>query len=138
MNEEQVREHLTEVRKELAQIDALREPLLALVKGYEGWLRLLQNGSAVGRQIPFAEAQPGRRRQRTPKGSISITAAIAQVLHDAHGEPLHVKEIWRRAVVLGARSDAKNVEGITDLTCHRIKEAERVEPRTWRWVEEKV
>jgi hypothetical protein len=65
---------------------------------------------------------------------------VVDVLKEARGEPLHVKEIWRRVSAKGAKTAAKSPLGAIDLTCYSIlkyhpKALEKVRPRTWRWKE---
>ena len=130
MEEKTVREHLAEVREALKKNEEEREFLLSVLRGYEGWLRL--RGSN-GRQLEFVESKAG---PSAPKGTVSFRSAVLTVVREAHGEPLHSKEILRRARAMGATTTAKQPEAITDLMCYSLKKnypLEKVAGRTWRW-----
>jgi len=130
MDEQMVREHIAEIRGRLKTIETEREVLLTLLRGYEGWLRLYSNGAA-GAQLPLLAATV---TQSAPK-RVSFRGAIRQVLEAARGEPLHVKEILLRVQELGAQTQAKEPTAAVDFTCYSFKgAAQRVAPRTWRWV----
>jgi hypothetical protein len=64
---------------------------------------------------------------------ISFEPAIARVLRDANGQPLHAKEIWQRMQSLGVRSNSKDPAGWVDRIARKISNAERVASKTWRW-----
>ncbi|HUF53926.1 MAG TPA: hypothetical protein VMR52_09165 [Dehalococcoidia bacterium] len=139
MDAETVRKQLQEVQAELQRVEATREVLVNLVRGYEGWLRLNEKG-AVGVQAsllsPEAERATKKRSNRT-QGTMSVRGAIIQVLKGAHGEPLHASEIWKRAFNLGARTEVAEPKDLVDLNLislrKRYPEIQRVEPRTYVW-----
>jgi hypothetical protein len=133
MEEKAVRKHLDEVKEALKANEDEHEVLLALLRGYEGWLRL--HGSNGEAQLPLVEA---KRSATAPKGAVSFRRAVLAVLKDAHGEPLHTREILRRAQMMGAATAAKQPDAITDLMCYSLKKQYplvKTGPRTWRWAE---
>ena len=70
-----------------------------------------------------------------PLPAISYRSAVLRVLREAHGEPLHTKEIARRAEAVGGKSAAKDPIAITDLVIHNLAKSHPVTktaPRTWR------
>ncbi len=134
MDADTIRKQLQEVQSELRRIEAVREVLLDLVKGYEGWLRLHDNPPMQPRLIATEGTTKGKRRTT---GAISAREAIKRVLQDAHGEPLHSEEIWRRAEMLGARTNAAVPKDVVDLTLVGLRQRfpiQRVAPRTYKWV----
>jgi len=129
MEEKTVRGHLDEVREALKKNEEEREALLEILRGYEGWLRLRGSNG----QLKLAEAKVPLAAR---KGVVSFRSAVLAVLREAHGEPLHSKEILQRALSMGATTTAKSPQAITDLMCYSLKEVhpiEKVAPRTWRW-----
>ena len=133
MDEESARKMLDEFKGQLAKNEEEREALIALVKGLEGWLRI---HATITQQTLFEGSLPAGK----PKGTVSLRRAVVEVLKEARGEPLHVKEIFRRVSAKGARTGAKSPLGAIDLTCYSIlkyhpKALEKVRPRTWRWTE---
>lgn len=135
MDETTVRENLQEVRTRLAHIDEERDVLLSLIKGYEGLIRLQAASNGDARQIPMVADDDRPTRGPKPLGSVSLRAACVRVLREARGEPLHVKEIWMRAQILGAKTRSKNPHGVVELTCKGIPQAVRTQTRTWAWSE---
>ena len=131
MEEKTVRTHLDEVKGALKKNEEEHDVLLSLLRGYEGWLRL--HGSNGAAQLTLVEPKP---RVTTPKGIISFRSAVIAVIKEAHGEPLHTKEILRRALSRGATTAAKQPENITDLMCYSLMKdypVAKVAPRTWSW-----
>jgi len=139
------RQQLREWNEQLSRLDEEREVLLSLVRGFEGWLRLHGDVAlhAPVKAAPSIE-RPRTRRRTAPrpatslKGSISLRKAVLQVLREAHGEPVHVREILARIEALGAVTEAKNPLKIIDLIASGAKTRnhepiERVSPRSWRW-----
>ena len=135
MDEDSARKMLEEFKAQLTRFEEERDYLLSLVKGLEGWLRVhvTRNGS-----LPQPSLFDGVATK--PKGTISLRGAVVEVLKEARGEPLHVKEILQRITAKGAKTSAKSPLGAVDLTCYSIlkyhpKALEKVRPRTWRWLE---
>lgn len=144
MDEATVRRHLEEVRIQLARNEREHDVLLQLLHGYEGWLQLggingygstapVQHSLMPGKQstpvgTPYVPKGP------QPKGTISFRKALTQVLDEAHGAPLHSKEIATRVIALGVGTTAKDVPAVVDLMCKSVPGAEKVGPRTWRKV----
>jgi len=128
MDEKTVRDHMDTIRARLRQLEAERDVLQTLLRGYEGWLRVYVNGNAPS-QLSLPPAPPIH-------GKMSIRRAIVQVLKDARGEPLHCKEIWRRAEELGAKTTSKNPAAAVDFTAYTLKEIKKVAPRTWSYIGE--
>lgn len=127
MNEKTVRDHMETIRARLRQLDTERDVLGTLLKGYEGWLRVYINGGTPS-QLPL------QAMRSTIQGKMSIRRAVIQVLKDARGEPLHCKEIWRRAQEIGAKSKAKNPIAAIDFTGYTLPEIKKVAPRTWKYI----
>jgi len=135
MEEESARKMLDEFKGQLARVEEEREYLISLVKGLEGWLRVHATKNGALPQPSLFEVM-----RRKPKGTVSLRSAVMDVLKEARGEPLHVKEIWRRAGAKGAQTASKSPLGAIDLTCYSILKyhptaLEKVRPRTWRWKE---
>ncbi|MBU2608689.1 MAG: hypothetical protein KKF26_05155 [Chloroflexi bacterium] len=128
MDERTVRAQLVEVKKYLAENEAEREVLLNLLRGYEGWLRLYGTKSIESvRQLPLSKSPDDR-----VKNPMGFARTVIKVLQDAHGEPIHSEEIWRRMQAAGFVSKAKDPAGWVDFAA-RNNGAVKVEPRTWRW-----
>lgn len=131
MNEIAVRDHLSELKARLELLDEERGVVIDLIRGYEGWLRLHARGP-----VEMPGMIPGKKVTRW---KLSIRQAIIKTLKDAHGEPIHAKEILRRISEMGVRPNAKDPAGVIDLSCHSLKKGgkpiERSAPRTWRWTE---
>jgi hypothetical protein len=133
MEAKTVRLNLEEIRGALARNEEEHDVLLSLLKGYEGWLRLNPEASAPQMSLPLAE---GRTPRPATPGTISMRGAVLRVLREAHGEPLHSKEILRRVTALGAMSNAKNPLGMMDLLAYSLAKShpmKKVGPRTWRY-----
>lgn len=126
MDAKTVEKQLEEVKARLRQIEEEREVLIRLVQGFEGWLRLHPPASQTSLPIAQVAAPP----------SISLQEAVLQVLKDAHGSPLHAREIYRRALDLGAVTNAKEPVNVTDLVAWQQAKKHPIEKtagRTWRW-----
>lgn len=132
MDEGTIRNTLDELRSELEQIDARRERVLEAYKGLEALLAL-QSGGAN----PSLFTMPSTNSDTKPKGKRSMRGAVMQVVKDAHGQPLHSKEILNRARALGANTSSKDPTAIIDLLMYAYKKdgyaVEKSAPRTWRW-----
>ena len=131
MDEKTVRTHLQEVRDSLQRIDDEREVLVPLIQAYEGWLSRYgtQNDSEErkGQLSLPVDSKNGDKK-------VSWRGAITSILKEAHGAPLHTKEIWERAKVMGLRTEAKSPLGLLDLNIRAIRGIEKTGPRLWRWV----
>ena len=118
MDEETIRTQLREAQASLERNTEEREAILAMVKACEGWLRTFAKRTLP---LPFASepapqpSQPRPRASNEPRGEISMRSAVLKVIREAHGEPLHVREILHRARALGAETAGKNPEAIVDL-----------------------
>jgi hypothetical protein len=133
-----VRKHLAEITTQLGRNEDEHEVLISLQRGYEGWLRLNPEASPAPAptppMAPMFDVPPMKRGK--PVGSVSFRGAVLQILRDARGEPLNVREILPRALALGAATNAKNPLGAVDLMAHSLKRShpvEKVGPRTWRY-----
>lgn len=133
MDAQTIRDQLEVVKANLDRNEDEKRVLLDLLKGYEGWLRLYGESSGASQPpLPIAK----KVVDTTTKGTISMRAAIRQILREARGEPLHSKEIWRRAVEMGAKTAGENPLGLVDLSAFSLSKTEPIEkvgPRTWRW-----
>jgi len=136
MDADTVSKQLQEVQAELRRVEATRDVLTNLVKGYEGWLQLKEAG-VQGSLLPDAVEKAVQKRSTEKRGVISVRGAILQVLKDAHGEPLHAAEIWKRAYNMGARTKVAEPKDLMDLNLISLRkrhpEITRVEPRTYVW-----
>jgi hypothetical protein len=143
MDSATVREHLRELNERLADLDQEREVVRNLIVGYEGWLRLSDRppepkapGAAKGK--PEKARSP---RSSAVKGKISLSQAVLRVVKEAHGQPLHGREIASRVQAMGAQTTSARPERGMELLLysHRNRgqrELERVAPLTWRWTGE--
>lgn len=130
-----VRQRLREATNELNGLEERRQALMSIIRGYEALVRLDGPPEIEQMPVPLALDLPSRG-----KGSISFRGAVRQVLRDARGEPLHVREIFHRTQGLGATTMAKDPVKITDLMIYSLINREhepirKVAPRTYRWAE---
>lgn len=133
MESQLIRQRLREAYADLEKIEERREALTSIVKGYESLLRLDGPPDPDPPQQTLPLPTPG-----PAKGSVSFRAAVQQVLREARGQPLHVKEIYKRAQSLGAASAAKDPVRITDLMIYSLRSRnklpiEKTAPATYRW-----
>lgn len=137
MDDQSVRAQLVETKARLKIVEEEREILLSLIHGFEGWLRInLGDRALAGVHQPAMLPETVIRPSNARVGTISMRAAVRQVLRDAHGSPLHTKEIYRRVSELGAKTTAGRPESVVDLTALTLSKnepIERISPRTWRW-----
>ncbi|PZR61199.1 MAG: hypothetical protein DLM71_09065 [Chloroflexi bacterium] len=141
MDSATIRDHLRELNERLAELDEEREVLRGLIVGYEGWLRLHDRGGTKVATLTVTPGKPTKatpRRSPTVKGTISLSQATLRVVREAHGQPLHGREIASRVQALGAQTSAAKPERVMDLLLysHRNRgqrDLERVAPLTWRW-----
>jgi hypothetical protein len=131
MDAKMAREQLRELNDQIKALDDEREVLLSLINGYNGWLRL------HGESPP--EPRKAVQRSNVPAGDVSLRSAVLTVLKQAHGSPVHVREILARITTMGAVTRAKSPEKVIDLVAYNLKTRkgeplERVSPRSWRYV----
>jgi hypothetical protein len=138
MDETSVRQRLDEVRAELARLDDERAAVIAILRGYETWLRVHGTSPSVQMPLPLPLRRPEPATapvSAEPETSRpSYRSSVLRALQEAHGEPLHTKEIAHRAVQLGGKSGAKDPVAITDLVIHSLAKnhpVRKVSPRTW-------
>lgn len=145
MDETTVRKHLDDLRAELARFDDERSVLVNLVRNYETWLRM--RGKDIGGRDVTITPLPVTVKVSTPPPMLqvedgtaeagpSFRSTVLRVLREAHGEPLHAKEILRRVEAEGASSNAKNKLSVVSLSIRGLSERHPIEkagPRTWRW-----
>ena len=80
------------------------------------------------------------RAERDSQPSISLRAAILQVLRESKGEPLHVKEVLQQVEALGAHVRSANNDKVSrvDVGIYGLKKQgfpfERVGTRTWKYL----
>ena len=80
------------------------------------------------------------RAERDSQPSISLRAAILQVLRESKGEPLHVKEVLQQVEALGAHVRCANNDKVSrvDVGIYGLKRqglpVERVGTRTWKYL----
>ncbi|MBA4181408.1 MAG: hypothetical protein C0506_12525 [Anaerolinea sp.] len=143
MDSKAANEQLIWVRTQLAQLDKEREALAKIESGLVEWLNLQQphpqpqlTPTAVKMDGPKISAA-GHPYENKAKGSISMRAAIRQILAESPNQDIHTKEILDRARVMGAVTDAKNPLGVIDLNMARFLEImpglEKVRGRKWRF-----
>lgn len=144
MDETTVRKALDGLRDELARFDDERNVYVNLIRNYETWLRLRGKDVSSPSPLPIptgpsesrAGAPPPPSPERSNEDGPSFRGSVLQVLRDAHGEPLHAKEILRRVEAVGAHSDAKNKLSVVSLSIRGLSERHPIEktgPRMWRW-----
>jgi hypothetical protein len=146
MDETSVRQTLSQLREELARFDDERNVVVNLIRNYETWLRLrgkdVGGGPPIVIRAPTIDATaavigPVLRPVDAPvEGGPSFRGSVLKVLKDAHGEPLHAKEILRRVEAAGASTEAKNPLSVVALAIRSLSKNQPIEkagPRTWRW-----
>lgn len=130
-----VKRSLDEVEQRLARIEAEREVLLNLKKGYLGWLMLYGETPAAQPRLMPNRDDP-KLQSNAKRGSISVRGAILEVLRNAPGVELHSEEIWRRAEALGARTESPHPKDVVDLSLFNLRKQhpiDKVRPRTYCW-----
>jgi hypothetical protein len=145
MDESTVRKQLEELRTELSRFDDERSVIVSLIRSYETWLRLRGKDDGVVATPPL----PGLLPLDEPKVVVitesdndagpSFRGGVLRVIREAHGEPLHAKEILRRVEALGARTTAKNKLSVVALAIRSLSERQPIEkagPRMWKWAGE--
>lgn len=142
MDEIAVRAQLGEVQDELKRNQEEREMLLTVARGFEAWLRLRGRSvraTPIEPKVGAADTDVAKTdATNRPAGTISMRAAVLQVLQDAHGEPLSTDEILARARRMGAETRSARAASIVDLIAATLRNryqqpVERVQPKVWRW-----
>ena len=141
MDESAVRKQLDELRNELARFDDERNVIVSLIRSYETWLRLrgkddgsiapVLPGLLPPEEVPVAVVANGNDALGP-----SFRGSVLRVIQEAHGEPLHAKEILRRVEALGAKTTAKNKLSVVALAIRSLMDKQPIEkagPRMWRW-----
>lgn len=136
MDETSVRAQLREVQNALKVNEQEHEVLMSLLAGLEGWLRLpRRNTNASG--MTSVSSPEGHEDDVDPNRP-SYRKAVLAVLQESPGQPIHTAELVKRVADKGARSNAKDVKGITDLNVLSLMkhhpEIQKVAPRTWTWM----
>ncbi|MCH8328596.1 MAG: ATP-dependent helicase, partial [Candidatus Marinimicrobia bacterium] len=115
MDEKSMREWLTQVSDELASMERYRQLLLTLLRTGQEWLSL---NADSGRQLHFgppADDASTPHIPSNPEQRLHLSQAlVAPILHEAAGARLHTKEVWFRAMGIGAWSRAKDPVATTD------------------------
>ena len=141
MEAETIRKQLVEMPAALQRIEAEREVMINIVKGYEGWLKLYDQRNGGAAQPPLLEVNGAGTKKKRGKtgviqGTISVRSAILQVVKDARGVTLHSEEIWQRAEAMGARTKSDNPKDVVDLNLFGLRQKHPIEkmgPRLYRW-----
>ena len=141
MDEQTLRDRLTEARGELARLDTEREATVEYMRAMERLLKLKGPGQLrLGITLPPPPGSAKLIRVVSGKGAPSMRSTVLKSLREAHGEPLHAKEILARAQAQGASTNSKDPEAVVDLMGYSLKrshpEVEKVAGRTWRWAGE--
>ncbi len=135
MDDAEIRKQLKDARLALKRTEEEREVWISMIKGFEGLLRLRGLNGHKPTQPPLADIEPTPTTDKAP----AFRQAVLQVVRDAQGEPLHVGEILRRALRLGAKTGSKNPENSTDLTLYKWLDegvpVEKTQARTWKYIE---
>lgn len=115
-----------EVRRQLADVRRVKESLTQRMKAINLAEEGLENLLAL--------------EERVSQPSISLRAAILQVLRESKGEPLHVKEVLQQVEALGAHVRSANNDKVSrvDVGIYGLKRqglpVERVGTRTWKYL----
>jgi hypothetical protein len=138
MDAASVRLQLEETRTALTRLDAEREVLLTLVKGFEGWLQLHAGGTVnTPSSMDVLPVKP--RRRTTTRGGVSMRQTVLKVMRDRPGLSMHVTEVLQHTLDAGAHTDAKRGENSVELILYSLRDRdkhpiEKVGPRRWRWI----
>ncbi len=122
LTEQAVRDRLAQVRETLANLDRQREVLLDMLRADERWLTL---NASNGEPLPLGIEPPNVVPPRS-KGGPSLMSAIARILYEAHGTPMHVKELWKRAQAMNAVTRADSPLSATDVSCYNLSQRHMV------------
>ena len=123
MDADTIRGELDQVKTHLQRNEEEKAVLLDLLRGYEGWLRLYGERNGSG-QVELPLAVP---KSTAPKGTVSMRGTVKEILRESRGEPLHSKEIWRRAQELGVKSSGRNPVGLVDLIGYALMKTQPIE-----------
>lgn len=131
MDATSIRDQLNETRARLEQVEEEREILTTLIAGFEGWLRLHPIAAAV----TATASLPPVSHQNFAKGTISLRAAIRQALEESVGEVVHTRDLYHRALALGAITESKQPLNVVDLHLAHLRKNMDIEvlgQRRWR------
>lgn len=148
-----LKELLDSTERELAVIDGRRIRLVAMRDTYKEHLTYLAESTgsvqlglegvarATGQRRPPSDPlykwTVPHRPSRT-KGTIGMVTAVLNVLKEAKGEPMHVREILPRALAMGAITESKDPANVVDLVAFNLrrdgKPVEKVAAKTWRFI----
>ena len=134
MDEPTIRRQFSEFKNRLARIHDEQQALQDIVKGYETLLRAMAEPDYQSSGPLDFPAPPGAPLN---KPIVSMRSAVARILQDAAGSPVHSREILERAQAMGASTTAKQPVSVVDLIVLGLlnkKKVEKVAPRTWRWI----
>ena len=151
MDAHTIRDHLAQVDRELSTLDAQRDALLAVKRGYETLLRLHADEAAAPARVRRASpaVPPAAASQVAPAPAApadaqdgetptSLRRAVADVLRASGPAPISSQVVLDRARELGGRTDSKEPLATIDQTIRRLVEREglpvkKVGFRLWRW-----
>jgi hypothetical protein len=141
MDESALRDRLTEAQGELKRLDTERDAFVEYMRALERLLKLKGPGQLrLGITIPPPPGRAKLLKVMPAKGGPSMRSTVLKILRDAHGEPLHAREILSRAQAQGATTGSKDPEAVVDLMGYSLKrshpEVVKVAARTWRWAGE--
>jgi hypothetical protein len=136
LDEVTIRRQLEDYRGRLARMDDERSALTEVVRSLESLLKAVGLPDHTSGGPPTFP--PPRPKVSTPVGTVSMRSAVAQVMREANGRPLHTREVMARAQAMGASTNAKVPLSVVDLVLLGLLKkgsVEKVAPRTWRWTE---
>ncbi len=129
MDTESLREMVAKLEVERKAVEERLDAIKMAKRGLARMLKSLENGTQP--ESPFAE------RYRA-KGAVSVRGTLLQVMEDAAGEPMHVKDIWNEVKRRGAISNAKDPPSAIDLNLIALSRQgfplEKTGTRIWRWI----
>jgi hypothetical protein len=117
LNEQSVRDQLTEVRGALGKLDAERKALEAIVSSLVTWLDLHSN--VGGSQLPLEVAPtPTNGKTKKPKfvtlGTIALKTAVERAMRNREGVPMHTVDILATALEMGARTESTEPDKVVE------------------------
>lgn len=147
MDADTIRQQLRDIQIQLQRVEAERTALMTLADGFESWLRVY-DPKQKSFQVALPDVEPSSaktkakgkpKRSSALKGTVSIRAAIREVLMAARGAHLTSVEIWNRAAAMGARTDALKPVDLVDLNLVSIRTRDprfkKVGVRTFAFIE---
>lgn len=141
LNEQRVREQITEVRKALQDLEPQRIALEAIEKSLLDWLDL--NGKS-GDQLPLTSVKEDGAVKKPAifktLGSISLAEAMVRTLRNRAGTPMKVDSILETALSMGAVTKATKPAKNAEWTLYHVMKRGRapikkVAPLTWLYEE---